>query len=142
MALAFAILAILSGGATYAFVTNALAQGKSLFRFEIVAAVGLTLVFVAMLPSAIAEQRKMGAGTKADAAEGRLVLHEGTVHKTHAMYRSSVRFALHLGEHEFEVTEMPELFAAVIEGNAYRIWVAPRSGRLVMLEIVEQTGTR
>lgn len=142
VATSMAILALCTGAGAYAVISNALAKGKSVWRFEAVTLVLFTVVFLALLPWMIVLQRKMGAGTKADAAEGRLELRQGVIRKSHSLVRLTVHFTLYMDKEEFDVSQSPELFAAVIEGHMYRAWVAPRSGRLVALEIVEQTDTR
>lgn len=141
-ATAYALLAFVLAIVVAVLITSALTQGKSLLRADIVIASLVTLGLLALLPSALVEQRKKGAGTKADAAEGRVELRQGPVHKSHTMYRSLLTLTLRLGEQEFEITERPELFAAVIEGHTYRAWVAPNSGRLMALEITEPIVTR
>jgi hypothetical protein len=135
---AFAIMAVILAGATYMQVTHALAKSKSLIQFPIVATALMTLVLLVLLPSMWAEQRKSGPDTQADAEERRLISHAGAVRKKFGIRRNSVQLTLVLGEHECDVSEKPALFAAVVEGQPYRAWVAPRSGHLIALEFVER----
>jgi len=38
-------------------------------------------------------------------------------------------------ENDLDVSDRPALFAAVVEGRGYRVHVAPRSRRLIALEL-------
>lgn len=130
----FAILGLICALATYASVTSALDRNKSLWSAPIMMGACLTVLFFAFLPSILVEQRKMGRYTQLDADEGRVVAQGGGARKRHTMHRSLISLKLALGEHEFNMTDKPEVFAAVVEGQTYRAWVAPRSGRLIALE--------
>ncbi len=130
----FAILGLICALATYVSVTSALDKNKSLWSAPIVMGTCLTVLSFAFLPSMLVEQRKMGRDTQIDADEGRVVARDDVARKRHTMHRSLISLKLALGEQEFDMTDKPELFAAVVEGQTYRAWVAPRSGRLIALE--------
>lgn len=138
MAFAFAILALICGLSTYTSIAAALRKNQSLWSVNNALGASLTLFFLALLPSALIEQRKRGTYTQADADEGRLEARDGIARKNHTMHRSLISFTVTLGTVEFDVTDKPEVFAAMVEGHTYRAWVAPRSGHLIALEFVEQ----
>jgi hypothetical protein len=135
-----AVLVILLGAFSCWRITSAMESGKSLFDFPTIASTLLALAFALWLPFAIRDQRKSNTGGKADAAEGRVEARVGVISKSYQVHEQSLTLRLRMGEHDFDVSNRPALFAAVVEGHAYRAYVAPRSGRLVALEFASAGG--
>ncbi|AUX41542.1 uncharacterized protein SOCE26_029620 [Sorangium cellulosum] len=128
---------LFAGGMSSWNLKKALSAGTTFFTFDVLGGFVIALVFLLFLPSTIKDERKAISGGKADAAEGRVAVQQGVLKKSHSRYRSVLRLTLRMGEHDFDVSDRPALFAAVVEGHVYRAYVGPRSGKLLALEFVE-----
>jgi hypothetical protein len=84
---------------------------------------------------AAVHQRFARAAQADDAREGRVIAVEGPCTKQLLFHRHGrVTRSLQVGGRSFDVSHQGELFAAVVEGSIYRVYVAPRSGRLLAIE--------
>lgn len=136
-----AILAILLGGSALFQMARALEKGHTLFSTTLVVTSLLALALIVATPLQLLAQRRKAAQRKADAEEGRAASHEGIARTSHFIHRGTLRLSLRLGERDFDLSERPVLHAAIVEEHPYRAWVAPRSGRLLSLELLENGAT-
>lgn len=135
----FAVLvafgALIFGGSAYFQISRALEKGRSIFSAEPLLTSLTAVALVIAIPLVHLAQRKKNAQRKADVEDGRSVPCEGIGQKRHFLSRGSLKLSLSLGRQDFDISERPVFFAAVVEGYRYRAWVAPRSGHLLSLEL-------
>jgi len=118
-------------GVTFRNLAIALDKGHGYFTGPVILSALLALGILVWFPFVLVARRKV----RDDIAEGRVTMREGPISKITLHQRRSLTLTLRLGDLDFNVSENPALFAAIIEGQNCRAYVTPRAGLLVALEL-------
>ncbi len=100
-----------------------------------------TVFLIACGIAALVHDRRGHAATRLDAKEGRIATFDGHLQKRLITGRSSVTRKLEIGSHTFDITERAELYVTLIPGFVYRAYLAPRSEKLIAIELLPQNRT-
>lgn len=100
-----------------------------------------TVLLIACGIAALVHDRRGHAATLRDAKEGRIATFDGPLQKRLIIGRNSVTRKLEIGSHTFDITERAELYVTLISGFVYRAYLAPRSEKLIAIELLPQSRT-
>jgi len=131
-----AIVGLVPAGRFFGFL-----WGRKYSTLSIVgAAVGTVFLIVCGI-AALVHDRRRRAATLLDAKEGRIATFDGPLQKRLVTGRNSVTRKLQIGAHTFDITERAELYVTLIPGFVYRAYLAPRSEKLIAIELLSQNKT-